>query len=104
MAETSAHLGMRPIFSILCDRGCGSVGRAVASEIRGPRFEFIISNTVTCIEKTKIKKMKLVIAHFLKLKGVLISPPWPKLTPDQCDQKKSPNVYKSCPKMISPEK
>ena len=71
MAETSAHLGMRPIFSILCDRGCGSVGRAVASEIRGPRFEFIISNTVTCIEKTKIKKMKLVIAHFLKLKGVL---------------------------------
>ena len=24
--------------------------------------------------------------------------------PDQCDQKKSPNVYKSCPKMISLEK
>ena len=23
---------------------------------------------------------------------------------DQCDQKKSPNVYKSCPKMISVEK
>ena len=23
---------------------------------------------------------------------------------DQCDQKKSPNVYKSCPKMISLEK
>ena len=22
----------------------------------------------------------------------------------QCDQKKSPKVYKSCPKMISPEK
>ena len=22
----------------------------------------------------------------------------------QCDQKKSPSVYKSCPKMISPEK
>ena len=28
----------------------------------------------------------------------------PKEAGDQCDQKKSPNVYKSCPKLISQEK
>ena len=48
--------------------GCGSVGRAVASYTRGPRFEsshqqkciyiehFV--NCQLCIEKTKIKKKK----------------------------------------------
>ena len=42
--------------------GCGSFGRAVASDNRGPRFEsshqrnFIHLFTINCIEKTKIKK------------------------------------------------
>ena len=42
--------------------GCGAVGRAVASDTRGPRFEsshrrnFIHVFTINCIEKTKIKK------------------------------------------------
>ena len=45
--------------------GCGSVGRAVASDTRGPRFEsFHLQNlyvtllTVNCIEKKKIKKKR----------------------------------------------
>ena len=53
--------------------GCGSVGRAVASDSRGPRFEshhrqknYIEHFTVNCIEKTKIKKKRLGRAHFLK--------------------------------------
>ena len=51
--------------------GCGSVGRAVAFDTRGPRFDsshrqnfiehlFIIN----CIEKTKIKKKRPGMAHF----------------------------------------
>ena len=44
--------------------GCGSVGRAAASDTRGPRFEsshwqtllWKFSFTVNCIEKMKIKK------------------------------------------------
>ena len=41
--------------------GCGSVGRAVASDTRGPRFESSLRqkfklNIVNCIKKTKIKK------------------------------------------------
>ena len=56
------------------DSGCGSVGRAVASNARCPRFEtchrqtFITDIhlfTVNCIEKTKIKKKRPRIAHFL---------------------------------------
>ena len=46
-----------------CGSGCGSVGRAVASDIRGPRFKFCHPQnlywtlfTVNCIEKTKKEK------------------------------------------------
>ena len=53
--------------------GCGSVGRAVAFDTKGPRFDsshrqnfiehlFIIN----CIEKTKINKKRPGMAHFLK--------------------------------------
>ena len=53
--------------------GCGSVGRAVAYDTRGPQFDsshqqnfiehlFIIN----CIEKTKINKKRPGVAHFLK--------------------------------------
>ena len=52
---------------------CGSVGRAVASDTRGPRFEFSHWQilywtlfTVNCIEKTKIKKKEARMAHFLE--------------------------------------
>ena len=55
----------------LTGSGCGSVGRAVAFDTRGPRFDsshwqnfiehlFIIN----CIEKTKINKKRLGMAHF----------------------------------------
>ena len=59
----------------LLGSGCGSVGRAVASDPRGPRFEFshwqtfkskIYLFTVNCIEKTKIKKKRPGMAHFYK--------------------------------------
>ena len=50
---------------------CGSVGRAVASDTRDPRFKsrqrqtFIERLfTVNCVEKTKIKKKKPGMAHF----------------------------------------
>ena len=36
--------------------------------------------------------------------GVVLPLPVPILTHKQCDLKKLPNVYKSCPKMISLEK
>ena len=46
--------------------GCDSVGRAVASDTKGPRFEsshwqnlywaFVYLSTINCIEKTKIKR------------------------------------------------
>ena len=55
--------------------GCGSVGRAVASDTRGLRFEsshrrnFIHVFTINCIEKTKIKKKRPGMAHFLKKTG-----------------------------------
>ena len=54
--------------------GCGSVGRAVASNTRGPRFEssywqtFILDICLfseKCIEKTKIKKKMPRMAHLL---------------------------------------
>ena len=55
--------------------GCGSVGRAVNFNTRGPRFDsshwqnfiehlFIIN----CIEKTKINKKRPGMAHFFKKK------------------------------------
>ena len=55
--------------------GCGSVGRAVASNTRGPRFESSHWQTfiseihfyiVNCIEKTKIKEKRPGMAHFKK--------------------------------------
>ena len=53
--------------------GGGSVGKAVASDTRGLRFKsqhrqsfYWIMLTVNCIEKTKIKKKRPVVAHFLK--------------------------------------
>ena len=57
--------------------GCGSVGRAVAFDARGSRFEsnyrqtFISDSylfTVSCIEKTKIKKKRPGMAHLKKKK------------------------------------
>ena len=52
--------------------GCGSVGRAVASNARGPRF--ISSHqqnlysifAISCIEKTKIKKKRPGMVDFLQ--------------------------------------
>ena len=53
--------------------GCGSVGRAVASDTRGPWFEsshwrnlYFTLFTVNCIEKTKIKKKRPGMAHLKK--------------------------------------
>ena len=53
--------------------GCGSVGRAVASDTGGPLFESshwqtlakFISPIVYCIEKTKIKKKEAWIGPIL---------------------------------------
>ena len=50
--------------------GCGSVGRAIASNYRvrgsNPVIGKILHRTLTinCIEKTKIKKKRAVFAHF----------------------------------------
>ena len=59
--------------------GCGSVGRAVISDTRGPRFEsshrqiFInieqLLYTINCVlKRRKIKKKRPGMAHFLKKK------------------------------------
>ena len=51
------------------DGGCGSIGRAVAFDTRGPHFEsshwqtLNYLYTVNSIEKTKIKKKMLGMAH-----------------------------------------
>ena len=55
---------------------CGSVGRVVASDTRGPRFEsshwqklFILNICVlstVCIEKDENKEKRPGMAHFLK--------------------------------------
>ena len=53
-------------------RGCGTVGTAVVYDARGPQFESshrqtfmsdIYLYTVNCIEKTKIKKRRPIMAH-----------------------------------------
>ena len=47
--------------------GCGSGGRAVASDTRDPLFEFSqrqILLTLNCIEKTKIIKLRQGMAQF----------------------------------------
>ena len=53
--------------------GCGSVGKAVASDTRGLRFEsshpqnlYWTLITVNCIEKTKIKKKEAGNSPFLE--------------------------------------
>ena len=53
--------------------GCGSVGRAVASNSRGPWYKsrhwqkiYIEHFIVNCIEKTKIKKKRPGRAHLKK--------------------------------------
>ena len=52
---------------IFLGRGCGLVGRVVASNTRDLRFEFsdrqIVSN-INCIEKTKMRKKSPGMAHF----------------------------------------
>ena len=58
-----------------CENGqwlCGSVGRAVASDTRGPRLESCHWQTICLLStvywKDKIKKKRPGIAHFLKTK------------------------------------
>ena len=57
--------------------GCSSVGRVVAFDTRGPRFNsshmqnfighlFVNLVIINCIEKTKINKKKPGMAHFFK--------------------------------------
>ena len=50
--------------------GCGSVGRAVASDTRGPSAKIYLYWTFVycqlCIEKTKIKKKRPGMAHLKK--------------------------------------
>ena len=68
---------LRPSSKDPLGSGCGSVGRAVASNARGPRFESshwqpFISDiclfTVNCIEKTKINEKRPGMADFFKKK------------------------------------
>ena len=56
----------------LMGSGDGSVGKAVASDTRGPQFEsqhrkvfieYCLLSTVNCIEKMKIKKKWTGVAH-----------------------------------------
>ena len=64
--------------------GCGSVGRAVASDTRDPRFEsshrqiyiYILNICLLCIEKMKIKKKRPGMAH-LKIHSIVGSNPIP---------------------------
>ena len=58
--------------------GCGSVGRVVARDTRGPRFHSSHQQNfiehlliINCIEKTKINKKRLGMAHFLKKNQIL---------------------------------
>ena len=62
---------------------CGSVGRAVASDTRGPRFKFshrqkFIEHlfTVSCVEKTKIKKKEAGNGIFKKYIPIAGFEPW----------------------------
>ena len=57
---------------LLGSGGDGSVGRAVASDTRDPRFESSHRQTfiehlftVNCVEKTKMKKKRPGMAHLL---------------------------------------
>ena len=77
--QPSTYASFVSRFKKVWGSGCGSVGRAVASDDRGPRFETsfrqtFIKNiylfTVDCIKKTKIKKKRPGMAHFKKKKFV----------------------------------
>ena len=57
------------------DSGCGSIGRVVASDTRGPRFKSshlanfykeIYLSIVNCVEETKMKKKRPGMAHLKK--------------------------------------
>ena len=55
-------------------RGCGSVGRVVASDNIDPRFEsshwqilFTINCIINCVENTKLEKKKPGMAHLKRL-------------------------------------
>ena len=71
-------------FPIFGQWSCGSVGRAVASDTRGPRFEsshrqkficfywtFVICQL--CSGKTKIKKKRPSMAHYLKILAIYLN-------------------------------
>ena len=78
-----AHLFVVKLYWCL-GSGCGSVGSAVASNSRCPRFEsshwqnlywtFVYLFTINCIEKTKINKKRPGMAHFFKLYWCLKRP------------------------------
>ena len=63
--------------------GCGSVGRVVAFDSRGPRFnsshrENFIEHLfiINCIEKTKINKKRPGMAHFFIKKIIIKKISW----------------------------
>ena len=73
---TRQGLPSKTLIDVLVGSGCGSVGRAVASNTRGLRFEsshwqnlyctFVYLCNISCIEKTIINKKRPGMAHFLK--------------------------------------
>ena len=58
---------------------------------------------VTAAEKRRIFLPKYVDTPWYELTYISL-PSFHSINHKQCDQKKLPNVYKSCPKMISLEK
>ena len=71
IAATFSVLHLDDVTTIMLGNGCGSVGRVVAFNTRGPQFDcshqqnfiehlFIIN----CTEKTKINKKRPGLAHF----------------------------------------
>ena len=77
--ETQGLIHQREVRLMVCSSGCGSVGRAVASDTRGLRFESrhrqIFKEhlfTAKCIiEKTKIKEKEAELGPFLNIIGLL---------------------------------
>ena len=63
---------MRPTLQYISGCGCRSISRAVASDTRGPLFEFSLGKILLqrylllTVEKTKIKKKRPGMAQFLK--------------------------------------
>ena len=57
--------GLSLTFYCKLGSGCGSAGRAVASDTRGPRFDAVISkiyieHLYTCVLSTVFKRQKLI--------------------------------------------